>query len=53
MFAIGNIIKVVAVDSLTGIEVTMQGPATAGEAALRNAAARKLKYVLEKEQQKK
>lgn len=45
----GHAVKVIAVDAATGTEVSIQGPANAGESALKNAAIRKLKYVLEKQ----
>lgn len=46
--AFGNVVKVIAVDAATGTEVSIQGPANAGEAALKNAALRKLDYVMSK-----
>lgn len=52
MFAMGNIMKVIAIDSLTGTEVSIQGPVTAGDAALKKTAMRKLQYVLEKKGKK-
>ena len=45
---VGNLVKVSAVDPETGIEVSISGPASAGEAALSHAAVRKLRYVLAK-----
>lgn len=45
-FRLGNSVKVSAVDTQTMIEVSVVGPATASEAALRHAALRKLKFVL-------
>lgn len=46
--AIGNSVKVSAIDSQTGTEVSIVGPVNAGEAALRNNAMAKLRYVMEK-----
>ena len=43
---IGSAVKVTAVDPATQIEVSIQGPATAGEAALRRTVIAKLEYVL-------
>ena len=42
---IGHVIRVSALDSSTLQEVTIQGPASAGEAALRRTAMAKLDYV--------
>lgn len=50
LFPIGMLVKVVAVDSLTGTEVVIQGPASAGEAMLKQTALKKLKYVLDKKE---
>ena len=44
----GNVAKVTAIDSVTGIEASIVGPANAGRDVLTQAAARKLKYVLGK-----
>jgi Domain of unknown function (DUF6898) len=44
----GGVVKVTAIDAATGIEASLVGPATAGRQVLAQAAARKLKYVLEK-----
>ena len=44
--AIGNSVKVSAVDPLTMREVSIFGPVTAGEEALKRAALNKLRYVL-------
>ena len=44
----GNVAKVTAIDSVTGIEASIVGPANAGRDVLTQAAARKLKYVLKK-----
>ena len=43
---IGAVVKVSAVDPETLTEVCISGPASAGEAALGQAAIRKLRYVL-------
>ena len=43
---IGSVVKVSAVDPVTLTEVSISGPASAGEAALRQAAIKKLRYVL-------
>ena len=48
--AIGNTVKVCAVDPDTMTEATVLGPASAGEAALRQAALQKLRYLLAKRQ---
>lgn len=42
----GAVVKVTAVDPATLIEVSIQGPASAGEAALRRTAIAKLNYML-------
>jgi hypothetical protein len=44
----GNVVKVTAIDSATGIEASIVGPASGGREALAQAAARKLEYLLEK-----
>lgn len=44
--AIGNSVKVCAVDPLTMREVSIIGPVSAGEEALKRAALQKLLYVL-------
>jgi hypothetical protein len=49
MQQIGHIIKVVAIDSLTGTEITIQGPASASRAILQQNARKKLEYVLNKQ----
>lgn len=46
--AIGNSVKVSAIDSRTGTEVSIVGPVNAGEAALRKNAMAKLRYVMDK-----
>jgi len=43
---IGGAVKVVAVDVATGIEASIMGPASSGEAALCRVARQKLAYVL-------
>lgn len=45
--AIGNSVKVSAVDPMTMREVSIIGPVTAGEEALKRAALRKLQFVME------
>jgi hypothetical protein len=46
---IGASVKVTAIDPTTGREVSIVGPASAGERALADAAAKKLRYVLERD----
>ncbi len=46
--AVGNAVKVCAVDTDTLIEATIFGPVRAGEQALKHAALQKLRYVLAK-----
>ena len=48
--AVGNAVKVFAVDPDTGLEVSIVGPANAGEEALRRTAMSKLRYMLDKRQ---
>ena len=43
---VGNVVKVTALDPVTQIEVSIQGPASAGDAELRRTAIAKLNYVL-------
>ncbi|MGB0749906.1 MAG: DUF6898 family protein [Magnetospiraceae bacterium] len=43
---IGNMLRVAAVDPITGTEVTVAGPLSAGEGHLKRVAQRKLEYVL-------
>ena len=43
---LGALIRVSALDPASLVEVVLQGPAAAGEAALRRAVLRKLDYVL-------
>jgi hypothetical protein len=47
--AIGNAVKVTAIDSLTGIEVSAMGPANAARADLQRLALQKLKARLSRE----
>lgn len=44
----GQYVRVHAIDSVTGIETFSTGPKTMGIAALKNAARRKLDYVIRK-----
>ena len=44
----GNFVKATAIDAATGVEASIVGPANAPRETLSQAAARKLKYVLEK-----
>lgn len=46
--AVGNSVKVCAIDARSGLEVSIVGPVNAGESALRKAAYDKLEYMLEK-----
>lgn len=46
--AVGNSVKVCAVDPVSLVEATIFGPVGAGEQALKHAALRKLRYVLAK-----
>jgi hypothetical protein len=48
LFPMGPVVKVVAIDAKTGVEVSIQGPASAGETMLKQTAMRKLLYVLNK-----
>lgn len=43
---VGNAVKVSAVDTATGVEVSIVGPAESGEETLKRTALRKLEYVL-------
>jgi hypothetical protein len=47
--AIGNTVKVTAIDSLTGIEVSAMGPVSASQADLQQLALQKLKMRLKRE----
>lgn len=42
---IGALVRVTAIDPRTGVEAVIQGPASAGELALKQAAMRKLVYL--------
>ncbi|HXR94961.1 MAG TPA: hypothetical protein VN718_03735 [Rhizomicrobium sp.] len=44
----GNTVKATAIDSVSGLEASIVGPAKAGREALTQAAIRKLEYVLKK-----
>jgi len=48
MVVIGRYVKVTAVDTRSGTQATIVGDPRRGEQALRNAAARKLRYIMEK-----
>jgi len=48
--AIGNAVKVTAIDSLTGIEVSAMGPASASQADLQQLALQKLRKRLRREE---
>lgn len=48
MIAVGRYVKVTAVDTRTGTEVSIVGDPRRGEHALRETAKRKLRYVMEK-----
>jgi hypothetical protein len=48
--AIGNAVKVTAIESVTGIEVSTMGPANAAQADLRQLALQKLKARLRREE---
>ena len=45
----GTVVKVTALDSKSGIEASIVGPANASRAALQDAAVRKLDYVMKKQ----
>lgn len=45
---VGNLVKVSAMDTATLTEISIQGPANAGEEILKRNALNRLKYVLEK-----
>jgi hypothetical protein len=47
--AIGKVVKVTAIDSLTGLEVSALGPASASQADLQQLALQKLKARLRRE----
>jgi len=44
----GSIVKVNAICAQTGVEVTIQGPASAGQDALKRTAVQKLNYMKSK-----
>lgn len=46
---IGSYMKAVAIDPVTGTEVSVVGPATGGQEMLRRTAINKLRYVLQKQ----
>ena len=48
--AIGNVVKVTAIDSRTGTEVSAMGPASSSQADLQQLALQKLKARLKREQ---
>jgi hypothetical protein len=45
---VGNIVRVMAMDTATLTEAVIQGPASAGEAVLKQNALKRLEYVLKK-----
>lgn len=47
-FPVGNVVKVSAMDTETLTEISVQGPASAGEEALKRSALKRLEYVLKK-----
>jgi hypothetical protein len=49
--AIGNAVKVTAIDSLTGTEVSAMGPTSASQADLKQLALQKLRARLKREEQ--
>ncbi len=44
----GKVVKATAIDPVTGIEASVVGPANAPQAAMADAARRKLEYVMKK-----
>ena len=44
----GNVVKATAIDSATGTEASVVGPANAAQAVMAQAARRKLEYVMKK-----
>jgi hypothetical protein len=50
MIGVGRYVRVTAVDTRTGTEAVVVGDPRRGERALREAAVRKLKYVMEKKE---
>ncbi len=49
---VGNSVKVVAVDALTGLEVSIVGPVTAARRTLEQNAIKKLEFMLAKNEKK-
>jgi len=49
--AIGNAVKVTAIDSLTGVEVSAMAPVSASQADLKQLALQKLRARLKREEQ--
>lgn len=47
-YPVGNLVKVSAMDVKTMTEISVQGPASAGETILKRNAAKRLEYVLRK-----
>ena len=47
-YPVGNLVKVSAMDVKTMTEISIQGPASAGEALLKINALKRLEYVLKK-----
>ena len=47
-FPVGGLVKVTAMDTLTLTEISVQGPRSAGEEALKRNAIKRLEYVLRK-----
>lgn len=45
---VGNVVKVSAMDTETLTEISVQGPPSAGEAALKASALKRLEYVMKK-----
>ena len=50
MISVGRYVKVTAVDTRSGTEVSIVGDPRRGERALRDAAVRRLRYVMEKKE---
>jgi hypothetical protein len=48
--AIGNAVKVTAIDSLTAVEVSVMGPVSASQTDLRQLALQKLKHRLKQQE---
>ncbi len=48
LFPVGNVVKVSAMDTASLTEVSIQGPASAGEEVLKRNALKRLDYVLRK-----